>query len=301
MAYTYHGKSTLIALPGESHRVINGNVIVIEKDYAIRKVELPNALRDLTPGNKMPGTEYIIDVEPQFVLDDSGFARVRLSAINLDFAENDQDINTNITTQPVNLSGRHSIIDFKISFTYATGIFKYFRSKFSPSQDPIFPNSILPVVLSAQISGDPSFATIFGPSRWIGLTSAKINILENRAFQYTVTAICAPEFVQMAGEDILVRFDMTSSDGRFFDNGGQQMSFESFPKIADNIFYKLTSVQSSAVQKFKLVSDLNAQLEALNKQFAQAFAATESSGQRQLGIYYDRRIEKLKKQISQQA
>lgn len=193
MAYTYHGKSTLIALPGESHRVINGNVIVIEKDYAIRKVELPNALRDLAPGNKMPGTEYIIDTEPQFVIDDSGFARVRLSAINLDFTENDQDANTNITTQRVDLSGKHSIINFGVSFTYATGTFKYFRSKFSPSQDLVFPNSILPVVLSAQITGDPNFATIFGPSRWIGLTSEKINILENRAFQYNVTAICAPE------------------------------------------------------------------------------------------------------------
>ena len=49
----------------------------------------------------------------------------------------------------------------------------------------------------------------------------KINLYENRAFQYTVQAICAPSFIQMAGEKVLIRFDLTNQIKYFSEAGGQ--------------------------------------------------------------------------------
>jgi hypothetical protein len=299
MAYTYHGQSTLIALPGESQRVINGNVIVIEKDYAIRKTELANVLADMAPGNKMPGTDYIIDTQPQFVLDDSGFARVRLSALNLDFAAEDESANNNIISNRVDINGSHSILSFQVSFSFATGIFRYLRTVFSPSQDPNFPNIVLPVLLSAKISGNPSFATIFGQSKWVGTNVDKVNIYENRAFQYTVNAICAPEFIQMAGNDVLVRYDLTTNSGSFgVDPNSIFQPFVSNIPAANGFYYRLTRVVSSAVTEYKEQEDLRNQIRGLEKKFYQAYQAATSSNQRYISSFYDKRIESLKKQLN---
>jgi hypothetical protein len=300
MAYTYHGKSTLIALPGESQRVINGNVIVIEKDYAIRKSELANVLADMAPGNKMPGTNYIIDTQPQFQIDDTGFARVRLSALNLDFASADEKANTNIISNRVDINGSHSIFSFQASFSFATGIFRYLRTAFSPSQDPNFPNIVLPVLLSAKISGNPSFETIFGPSKWVGTNVDKVNIYENRAFQYTVAAICTPEFIQMAGDDVLVRYDLTSSNG-FFVGDPQNEFFQPFAyniPAANGFYYKLTRVVSSAVTEYKQQEDLRNQIAALQKEFDQSwdFATRMPTAKTEA---YTTLIANLKRQLKQ--
>jgi hypothetical protein len=262
MAYTYHGKSTLIALPGESQRVINGNVIVIEKDYAIRKSELANVLADMAPGNKMPGTNYIIDTQPQFQLDATGFARVRLSALNVDFAAGDESANNNIISNRVDIRGDYSILSFQVSFSFATGIFRYLRTAFSPSQDPNYPDIVRPTLFSAQISGDPNFQTTFGPSKWIGSTVDKVNLYENRAFQYTVNAICAPQFVQMAGQDILVRYVLTTQQGRYAGT-----DFQPHIPAANGFYYQLTSVVSTAVNEFNRREDLRNQLAALQNEF----------------------------------
>ena len=301
MAYTYHGKSTLIALPGESQRVINGNVIVIEKDYAIRKSELANVLADMAPGNKMPGTNYIIDTQPQFQIDESGFARVRLSALNLDFAAGDEDTNTNIIQNRVDIVGSYSILGFKASFSFPVGNFRYYRSLFSPSQDPNFPNIAAPVLLNAQIigGGNPNFETIFGPSKWIGVTVDKVSILENRAFQYTVTAVCPPQFIEMSGNDVLVRYDLTSSIGSYLKDPNEMFNRFNYNIPASNgFYYKLTQVTSTAVTEFKDQEDLRNQLAALEKEFAQAYQDTRSYNQMYIKIYYDSRIENLRKQLN---
>jgi hypothetical protein len=299
MAYTYHGKSTLIALPGESQRVINGNVIVIEKDYAIRKSELANVLADMAPGNKMPGTDYIIDTQPQVVLDDSGFARVRLSALNLDFAAGDESANNNIISNRVDINGGHSILSFQASFSFATGIFRYLRTAFSPSQDPNFPNIVLPVLLSAKISGNPSFETIFGQSKWVGTNVDKVNIYENRAFQYTVNAICAPEFIQMAGNDVLVRYDLTTNNGSIVVDPNElfQRFVYNIP-AANGFYYKLTRVVSSAVTEYKEQEDLRNQIAALEKEFSQAYQAATAYSRSGISESYEKRIERLKKQLN---
>jgi hypothetical protein len=286
MAYTYHGKSTLIALPGESQRVINGNVIVIEKDYAIRKSELANVLTDMAPGNKMPGTNYIIDTQPQFQLDATGFARVRLSALNLDFAAEDEKANTNIISNRVDLRGEYSILSFQVSFSFATGIFKYLRTAFSPSQDPNYPDIVQPTLFSAQISGDPNFQTTFGPSKWIGSTVDKVNLYENRAFQYTVNAICAPQFVQMAGQDILVRYVLTTQQGRYAGT-----NFQPHIPAANGFYYQLTSVVSTAVNEFSRQEDLRNQLTALQKDFdASWYERTQRRALTQTSDAYRRRL-----------
>jgi hypothetical protein len=301
MAYTYHGKSTLIALPGESQRVINGNVIVIEKDYAIRKSELANVLADMAPGNKMPGTNYIIDTQPQFQIDDTGFARVRLSSLNLDFAAADEDTNTNIIQNRVDIVGSYSILGFKASFSFPIGNFRYFRSLFSPSQDPNFPNIVAPVLLNAQIigGGSPNFETIFGPSKWIGATVDKVSILENRAFQYTVTAVCPPQFIQMSGNDVLVRYDLTSTIGSYVVDPNELFRpFQYNIPASNGFYYKLTQVTSTAVTEYKEQEDLRNQIAALEKEFAQAYQDTRSYNQRYIKISYDSRIENLRKQLN---
>jgi hypothetical protein len=293
MAYTYHGKSTLIALPGESQRVINGNVIVIEKDYAIRKSELANVLADMAPGNKMPGTNYIIDTQPQFQIDDTGFARVRLSALNLDFAAGDENANNNIISNQVNIVGSYSILAFKASFSFSTGVFRYLRTVFDPSQDPIFPNSVPPVLLNAQISENPNFETIFGPSKWIGTSVEKVNLYENRALQYTVNAICAPEFIQMAGDDVLIRYDLTSSPYEF--TSSSLLTYND--PAANGFYYKLVSVVSSAVTRYETLPSLYLELAALERKFGVNYRTAQFYNTPFIAGPFIKRIADLKRQI----
>lgn len=304
MAYTYHGKSTIIALPGESQRVINGNVIMIEKDYAIRKSELANVLADMAPGNKMPGTNYIIDTQPQFQIDDTGFARVRLSSLNLDFAAADEDANTNIIQNRVDIVGSYSILGFKASFSFPIGNFRYFRSLFSPSQDPNFPNIVAPVLLNAQILGvgSPKFETIFGPSKWIGVTVDKISILENRAFQYTVTAVCPPQFIQMSGNDVLVRYDLTSEIGSYSKDGGSSSAaasnrFDYNIPASNGFYYRLASVVSSAVTRYETLPSLYLELAALERQFGSSYRAAQFYNTPFIAGPYIKRIADLRSQI----
>lgn len=300
MAYTYHGKSTIIALPGESQRVINGNVIVIEKDYAIRKSELANVLADMAPGNKMPGTNYIIDTQPQFQIDESGFARVRLSSLNLDFAAADEDANTNIIQNRVDIVGSYSILGFKASFSFPIGNFRYFRSLFSPSQDPIFPNIAAPVLLNAQIigGGNPNFETIFGPSKWIGVTVDKVSILENRAFQYTATAVCPPQFIEMSGNDVLVRYDLTSEIGSYSKDPNESFNRFNYNIPASNgFYYRLASVVSSAVTRYETLPSLYLELAALERQFGSNYRAAQFYNTPFIAGPYIKRIEDLRRQI----
>jgi len=294
MAYTYHGKSTLIALPGESQRVINGNVIVIEKDYAIRKAELANVLADMSPGNKMPGTNYIIDTQPQFQIDDTGFARVRLSSLNLDFAADDEKANTSISSGIVKIQYNFSGISFNASFSFSTGVFRYLRTAFAPSQDPNYPNIVQPVLFDAQISGNPKFETIFGPSKWIGTSVEKINLYENRAFQYTVQAICAPSFIQMAGENVLIRFDLTNNN--LFTYAG--IIADSAP-AANGLYYSLQRLFSSDVEEFNRQEDLRILISRLESEFDQSWDfTTQARNPTAKSEAYTQRIAELKRQLN---
>lgn len=290
MAYTYHGKSTLIALPGESQRVINGNVIVIEKDYAIRKSELANVLVDMAPGNKMPGTNYIIDTQPQFQLDESGFARVRLSSINIDFAAEDEEANTNIIPNRVDISDQVGLLQFQASFSFATGIFRYIRSSVSPSQDPNYPDIVLPTLFSAKISGYRNFETTFGPSKWIGTSVDKVNLYENRAFQYTVNAICAPEFIQMAGDGILIRFVLTSSATPL-----QIVADIAHTPAANGFYYQATLIKSTLQEDYTRQENLRNEIAAVERDFDASWNfTTQKRPLMQASDAYRRRLEFVK-------
>jgi hypothetical protein len=179
MAYEYHGKSDLIALPNTTQRMVDGNIVVIEKDYAIRRDRLPDALESLAPGEKMPGTNYIIDTPADIQLSDDGFARIRLSGLDVDLA-----------AESFNIEQKNIGID-AAAFTFSIGRFSYKRSIFSESQDPNYPDTVIPDLFQS----DPASQVTFGGSRWIGLTVNKSNLYENRVFNYNVLAICAPSNV----------------------------------------------------------------------------------------------------------
>jgi hypothetical protein len=195
--------------------------------------------------------------------------------------------------------GVYSILGFKASFSFPIGNFRYFRSLFSPSQDPNFPNIVAPVLLNAQISENPNFETIFGPSKWIGATVDKVSILENRAFQYTVTAVCPPQFIQMSGNDVLVRYDLTSTIGSYVVDPNELFQpFRYNIPASNGFYYKLTQVTSTAVTEYKEQEDLRNQIAALEKKFSQAYQAGTSYSRSGISESYEKRIESLKKQLN---
>jgi len=309
MAYTYHGQSTLIALPGESQRVINGNVIVIEKDFAIRKTELANVLADMAPGNKMPGTDYIIDTQPQFVLDDSGFARVRLSALNLDFAAGDEKANFSTSSGRVEINRRYTsvaagnpVLSVGASFSFETGIFRYLRTAFAASQDPNYPENVAPTLFNASIFNIPNqlsykFETTFGPSKWIGTSVDKVNLYENRAFQYTVQAICAPSFIRMAGADVSVRFDLTDFSGGVYDRIGE---FQAAIPAANGLYYISREVTGGGLGEALQREQLQTQIFAIEAQLAATFEreAGNTTNYRTIARGLNLRIQNLRNQLN---
>jgi hypothetical protein len=154
--------------------------------------------------------------------------------------------------------------------------------------------------LNAQIigGGNPNFETIFGPSKWIGVTVDKVSILENRAFQYTVTAVCPPQFIEMSGNDVLVRYDLTSEIGSYSKDPNEMFNRFNYNIPASNgFYYKLTQVTSTAVTEFKDQEDLRNQIAALEKEFAQAYQDTRSYNQKYIKISYDNRLAKLRNQL----
>jgi hypothetical protein len=211
MSFTYHGATGLIPLAGETQRIIDGQVIVIEKDFAVRKDRLPNALQSLAPGRPIPGTRYIIDTQPQIEFQQNGFARIRLSALDIDFSA-DQ---ANVTQGTVGWSQQlaSNTIAMSASFTFATGTFRYRRSIFSENQNPNFPDVVEPVLIGSNLQAIGSggqaifnFQTTFGESRWIGLQVDRENLYENRAFEYTVQAVCAPSFIRLSSGEATVEY-----------------------------------------------------------------------------------------------
>jgi hypothetical protein len=294
MAYTYHGKSTLIALPGESQRVINGNVIVIEKDYAIRKSELANVLADMAPGKKMPGTNYIIDTQPQFQLDATGFARVRLSALNVDFTKDDEAANFSTSSGIVNIAYDFSVenqsFGFLASFSFQTGVFRYLRTVFEPSQDPNFPDIFTPILFNSYVGNlgnQPfKFETKFGPSKWVGTSVDKVNLYENRVFQYTAQAICAPSFIRIAGDNILIQFDLTDHLGG---------SFSVF--AANGLSYVLRRFSVSGVEATLPQPQAQNRTESIETQFRRNFDALSYQRQPRT-IASTARIQSLRDQLN---
>jgi len=307
MAYTYHGKSTLIALPGESQRVINGNVIVIEKDYAIRKAELANVLADMAPGNKMPGTNYIIDTQPQFQIKEDGFARVRLSALNLDLATDDEKANFNTSVGKVEIkrsfttvSGGNPVFSVSASFSFALGTFRYLRTIFASSQYPNYPAIVAPTLFGALLYNNPNnlfykFNTTFGPTKWIATSVNKVNLYEGRAYEYTVRAICAPSFIRMVGPDALVRFDLTDDpNGSYIYIGEVQKP----TPAANGMYYSLAELSGGGLAEALQQEQIRNQIFALERDFAASWdfltQARHPTAQSQA---YTRRIAELKRQL----
>lgn len=309
MAYTYHGKSTLIALPGESQRVINANVIVIEKDYAIRKSELANVLADMAPGNKMPGTNYIIDTQPQFQIDESGFARVRLSALNLDFASADEKANFNTSLGRVEIArsytstaGGNPTFSVSASFSFTVGTFRYLRTIFAPSQDPNYPAIVAPTLFGASLYNIPNqefykFDTTFGPTKWIGASVDKVNLYEGRAYEYTVQAICAPSFIRMAGPDAIARFDLTDYSGGSYDRTG---AFQAPIPAANGLYYNLGELSGGGLGEALRQEQLQSQIFYLERELEAQWRGISSpdSTYTMVARGLTSRIENLRKQLN---
>lgn len=213
MSYIYHGATGLIPLSGEVQRIVDRGVIVIEKDFAVRKDRLPDALQNLAPGKTIPGTRYIIDAQPQIQFESSGFARIRLSALDIDFTGDEANITQGSAGWSQQLAANS--IAVSVNFTYALGTFRYRRSIFSDQQNPIFPDPIEPTLLNSNLQsisvvGQPisGFQTTFGPARWIGLGVTRVNLYENRAFEYTAQAVCAPSFVRLSSNEAAVQYSL---------------------------------------------------------------------------------------------
>jgi len=191
-------------------RVIDGNIIVIEKDYAVRKDRLPDVAGNLSPGKNMPGTQYVIDAQPQFQFGNDGFARVRLSALNADFAEQQEVITQGIADWVQDMTPD---LRASASFSFAFGTFQYKRGIYSQSQDPNFPNIIEPTLLNSDFRKQGSLGNAvlvhqvtFGESKWIGYSVNRVNLYENRVFEYTVQAICAPSFIRLSSAEATVEY-----------------------------------------------------------------------------------------------
>lgn len=221
MPYTYHGESGLIPLAGETQRTVQGNMIVIEKDFAIRQDRVESGVRALMPGNYIPGTKYLIDTPPQVQFGNDGFARIRASALFGDFAEAEtlQNIQQISVTLDSDFSGNSDLIAAanvlaRFNLVYAT--FSVIRPATKGSQIPALPDIVQPTDASATIrnatgaliAGDTSdVANItFGEVAWQIYQQNTNNIYDNRAIQYDITAICAPRFVRVAKDYLFVEF-----------------------------------------------------------------------------------------------
>jgi hypothetical protein len=294
MSYTYHGSSSLIALPGEVQRVIDGNIIVIEKDYAVRKDRLPDVAGNLSPGNNMPGTQYVIDAQPQFQLEGDGFARVRLSALNVDFAEQNETItqsNVGWNQTPV------TDLSVSISFSISLGSFQYKRGIYSQSQDPTFPNIIEPTILSSDFRKQGSLGNAvlvhqvtFGESKWIGYRVNRVNLYENRVFEYTVQAICAPSFVRLSSNEATVEYRL-----------GFGFATSIVGTIASGVYYfGPTTLFGPVVTKAQEIQNLMSNLSNAEAEFEAAWRGISNvSGVRsiQFAESWRNRIELLRSQL----
>jgi hypothetical protein len=279
MAYEYHGTTDLIALPNTTQRIVDGNIVVIEKDYAIRRDRLPDALENLAPGNKMPKTNYIIDTPADIQLGDDGFARIRLSGLDVDLAAESFDIQQKTTGFRYNAVPG---IPGSASFTVSTGTFFYRRTIFSESQDPNFPDPVIPNLIQA----DAGAQVTFGESKWIGLTVAKRNIYENRVFEYNVTAICAPSNVTIIGPGSTVRWSLEVLPVNFLGIG---MPWK----------YALTSVSGPAVSEANKIAELEADLRLAENAFNDAYRVQGFGGGRSinLALLWRKRIEAIQAQL----
>lgn len=220
MPYTYHGESGLIPLAGETQRTVQGNMIVIEKDFAIRQDRVESGVRALMPGNYIPGTKYLIDTPPQVQFGNDGFARIRASALFGDFAETEtlQNIQQISVTLDSDFSGNSDLIAAaqvlaRFNLVYAT--FSVIRPA-TKAQALSLPAIVQPTDASATIrnatgaliAGDTTeVANItFGEVAWQIYQQNTSNIYDNRATQYDITAICAPRFVRVAKDYLFVEF-----------------------------------------------------------------------------------------------
>jgi len=308
MSYKYYGTSGLIELPGETQRVIDGNAIVIEKDYAIRKDRLAFALQSMAPGSKMPGTNYIIDTQPQFQIGADGFARVRLSGLNLNFIQNDSQSSSirqdNIQQQRVDINEFvvNQTINITASFSYASATIKYIRSVFAESQDPDYPNIIQPVLFSADIKENLPWRsyqieTTFGPSKWIGYNVSKNSLYENRATEYIVDAICAPSFIRMSATDVTVEYTLFPARSLSITSGSS--IYTTVYPVIGNMCYQISQLYSTAQGKIFERERLLDQLRAAEQEFELIWRSQiTSANAKALGDIWRGRISEIEKQLA---
>ena len=231
MSYTYHGTSELVALPGENQRVVNGNFIIIEKDYAVRADKISDVLEKLAPGSKMPGTEYRIDLPPNIQFNEDGFARIRLSGSFGDFAEaaptqNFQPIEISLSTYNSTDENLTNIANADVTLALYRGNFTFFRSKYSNQSGefvPNFPAIISPInVKGTGFLNDTLFPDAYNQNvsvalegtKWVAYETNSTEVYEGRATQYDITAICAPEFIRISiGALAFIEFYLTNPVG----------------------------------------------------------------------------------------
>ena len=231
MSFTYHGTSEIVALPGENQRVINGNFIIIEKDYAVRADKISDVLAKLSPGAKMPGTEYRIDLPPNIQFGEDGFARIRLSGSFGDFAEatptqNFQPVEISLSTYNSTDEKLTDTATADVKLTIYRGNFTFFRSKYTNQTGecvPNFPAIISPInVQGSGFLNDLLFPDAYNQNvsvaiegtKWVAYETNSTEVYEGRATQYDITAICAPEFIRISiGGAAFVEFYLTNPVG----------------------------------------------------------------------------------------
>ena len=244
MPYTYHGESGLIPLAGETQRVVENNVVIVEKDYAIRADRLGNIFSRLAPGMKMPGTNYVIDSQPGIQIGQDGFARIRLSGLLTGGLEQSTAIDS-ISSQipsPIQISWSAPIISQStgtrfldinglpiatpnVRFTAYEILITRVISKYEQRGPLALPPIIDPTGASVDQIKFPAIdaatkvpttptTLIFENIAWRIVSQTTTSIYDGRALQEQSRAICIPGRVRVSNNNISVHYDITNERKR---------------------------------------------------------------------------------------
>lgn len=244
MSYTYHGESGLIPLAGETQRVIEGNVVIVEKDYAIRADRLENIFSQLAPGMKMPGTNYLIDSQPGIQIGADGFARIRLSGLMTGGLEQSTAIDSisSQTPSPIQIEWSAAITDLStglrrldingnpiatpnVRFTAYEILITRIVSKYQQRGPLALPPIIEPTGAGVDqikfpaidaVTGVPTTPTTlsFENLAWQVVSQTTTSVYDGRALQEQSRIICLPFKVRVSNNNIRVQYFLTTEKER---------------------------------------------------------------------------------------